>query len=483
MFHPSPGPFGLQIAPMVPYPQPQLQQPPQPEVFSIRWKGYGENLFTQVGGYHNNPEFSDVVLASEDGVTKIQCHKLVLASASNYIRHLLIEENDSSVIILPDVSGEVLKLLTRYMYFGEVSVHVLMIQEFVEAAKNLGLKGLDMAAPRSDQYNNEASALSFLSNAAATFAAAHQQRVAEQHHMTPPPPPPPPTFVPAPPTCERQVAAPFANGLSMLAQAALSPAKLNISRERLYNYLPATADLSRRLSLPGGPMVVRKRLPSSESSTATSSGMSYMTGTSGCNDENSPLNQDDAGGNSAINLSVKKEQVMQMCPADSPSPIDMTVHAFPQQHPPPPDVTMLIKQQQQQMAAAAAMAMAQQHQEVKTAPPAKKRRTKKQVAAAAAAAAVPAASPPHEVGQVEAAQAAGPSAAGGNGTEKWKSRQPRPCDHCDRIFSNKFNLKQHIMNMHTPGGTVSCELCKKRVKNKWYLRRHQVTHHNAPLKK
>ena len=31
---------------------------------------------------------------------------------------------------------------------------------------------------------------------------------------------------------------------------------------------------------------------------------------------------------------------------------------------------------------------------------------------------------------------------GGNGTEKWKSRQPRACDHCDRIFSNKFNLKQ-----------------------------------------
>jgi hypothetical protein len=26
-------------------------------------------------------------------------------------------------------------------------------------------------------------------------------------------------------------------------------------------------------------------------------------------------------------------------------------------------------------------------------------------------------------------------------------------------------------------------LCDKRVKNKWYLRRHQVTHHNAPLKK
>lgn len=37
--------------------------------------------------------------------------------------------------------------------------------------------------------------------------------------------------------------------------------------------------------------------------------------------------------------------------------------------------------------------------------------------------------------------------------------------------------------MHTPGRTVVCDLCEKKVKNKWYLRRHKVTHHNAPLKK
>ena len=42
---------------------------------------------------------------------------------------------------------------------------------------------------------------------------------------------------------------------------------------------------------------------------------------------------------------------------------------------------------------------------------------------------------------------------------------------------------QHILNMHTVGGDVRCDKCNKTVKNKWYLRRHQVTHHNAPLKK
>lgn len=46
-----------------------------------------------------------------------------------------------------------------------------------------------------------------------------------------------------------------------------------------------------------------------------------------------------------------------------------------------------------------------------------------------------------------------------------------------------FLSLQHILNMHSKGGEVKCELCGKMVKNKWYMRRHNVTHHGAPLKK
>ncbi|KAG7157083.1 Zinc finger protein 770-like [Homarus americanus] len=65
----------------------------------------------------------------------------------------------------------------------------------------------------------------------------------------------------------------------------------------------------------------------------------------------------------------------------------------------------------------------------------------------------------------------------------WNSRQPGICPICNRVFSNKFNLKQHIINIHTKGEGVECDLCHKKCKNKWYLRRHQVTHHGAPLKR
>ena len=32
------------------------------------------------------------------------------------------------------------------------------------------------------------------------------------------------------------------------------------------------------------------------------------------------------------------------------------------------------------------------------------------------------------------------------GDKAWKSRQPRSCGHCGRVFSNKFNLKQVTYN-------------------------------------
>lgn len=68
-------------------------------------------------------------------------------------------------------------------------------------------------------------------------------------------------------------------------------------------------------------------------------------------------------------------------------------------------------------------------------------------------------------------------------SRQWSSRQPRVCPICNGLFSNKFNLKQHIVNVHTNSAGVECTLCKKVCKNKWYRRRHEVVVHGAPLKR
>ena len=76
-------------------------------------------------------------------------------------------------------------------------------------------------------------------------------------------------------------------------------------------------------------------------------------------------------------------------------------------------------------------------------------------------------------------------AANGSGhpRNRWRCMQPRLCNYCWKTFSNSFNLKQHIVNVHIQSQGVSCSLCDKVVKNKWYLRKHLVTAHGAPLKR
>ena len=72
---------------------------------------------------------------------------------------------------------------------------------------------------------------------------------------------------------------------------------------------------------------------------------------------------------------------------------------------------------------------------------------------------------------------------GGHPRNRWRCMQPRVCNYCWKTFSNSFNLKQHIVNVHVQSQGVACSLCEKVVKNKWYLRKHLVTAHGAPLKR
>lgn len=66
---------------------------------------------------------------------------------------------------------------------------------------------------------------------------------------------------------------------------------------------------------------------------------------------------------------------------------------------------------------------------------------------------------------------------------KWKCMLPQKCNLCFKTFSNAGNLRQHIMNVHTPGDPVTCDDCSKEFKNKEYLRKHQVIIHKVPLRK
>ena len=85
--------------------------------------------------------WTDLSLIGEDGF-KIQVHKVVLAAASSFIESLLKEADDQedTVVLVPNVAGWVLKLLVQTVYGGAaLDAWDPTNQLIVEAAEMLGL--------------------------------------------------------------------------------------------------------------------------------------------------------------------------------------------------------------------------------------------------------------------------------------------------------------------------------------------------------
>jgi len=89
---------------------------------------------------------------------------------------------------------------------------------------------------------------------------------------------------------------------------------------------------------------------------------------------------------------------------------------------------------------------------------------------AAAAAAVAAVAAGHHVG--------GGSSSGDETKGKpyhIKTKRPRSCPVCSRVYSNVSNLRQHMRLIHNPTAVI-CPVCQKRFNSDLYLKRHLSIH-------
>ena len=75
---------------------------------------------------------------------------MILSTCSTYFRALFatVAPHQYPVIVINDTSDEIMELLVRYMYSGQVSVTEEQLVPLVQAAKTLGIKGLvDVPVP------------------------------------------------------------------------------------------------------------------------------------------------------------------------------------------------------------------------------------------------------------------------------------------------------------------------------------------------
>lgn len=110
--------------------------------YYVKWDDFGGNITEYFKILRKTQRMFDVTFVTEDGV-HIQAHKIILSSASDYLRDILMENNTSSIIIyLWGINSVELERVLGFIYSGETFVAQEKVKEFVEICKVLQLKGL-----------------------------------------------------------------------------------------------------------------------------------------------------------------------------------------------------------------------------------------------------------------------------------------------------------------------------------------------------
>jgi len=402
------------------------------EHYCVRWKGFHSNIVSALEDLKTDEAFVDVSLSC-DGHT-IQGHKVILSACSPYFKKILRDNPcRHPVLILNDMDLEVLEALVTYMYHGTVSVPQNRLQSFLQTAEALKIKGIVDTSSDSEL------------------------------------PAEPLTRLPPVPVLARAPSLPLqhpAGDLSLLARAATEPqAQLEggpvagggVKRRKTAPRKLATYLTSNSNSPSQPPMEEEEEEREKENQDLLQGLINRENLLQQANKLMLPVNLSNNSNNKCptiTNFPASNNEPTSLdlsLPRSSP-PRPSSAASSPPASPPSSTLSLLSSLQQQPSATSASSPLNLLHVDG--------------VSAADQMAAL--------LGPEQMAALLGPS---------WKSRQPRMCQYCQRMFSNKFNLKQHILNMHTVGRELACEICQKKVKNKWYLRRHHVTHHGAPLKK
>ena len=124
-----------------------------PENFVLKWKDFGDNIFSSFQELRRSSDFSDVTLVSSDG-ERVQAHQLILSLSSEFFKQALPNQHQHQpyhpmLVYMRGVDSVSLSHLVNFFYHGEVKIEQDLLASFLALAQELGVKGLtnDMNTP------------------------------------------------------------------------------------------------------------------------------------------------------------------------------------------------------------------------------------------------------------------------------------------------------------------------------------------------
>ena len=113
------------------------------ECLQMSWSSHSNNFKTVLKDLHQVESLSDVTLVCNDG-TEIMAHKFVLIGSSPVFRSMLYRssQRDRTIMYLRGVSRIELEWVLQFMYLGQTQVPPTKLQNFMDLAKDLKMKGM-----------------------------------------------------------------------------------------------------------------------------------------------------------------------------------------------------------------------------------------------------------------------------------------------------------------------------------------------------
>ena len=108
----------------------------------LKWNDFQINMTSSIQTLKNNQELTDVTLVCEDN-QRIEAHKVIVSSASNFFRSILTENDHSHPLIyMRGVQVRYLQYVLDFIYKGETNVLQGDLNNFLQLSKELELTGL-----------------------------------------------------------------------------------------------------------------------------------------------------------------------------------------------------------------------------------------------------------------------------------------------------------------------------------------------------
>ena len=122
------------------------------EKFCLKWNDFETNISSLFGSMREDQDFSDVTLAVDGGIN-IEAHKVILAASSSLFSTLLKQNKHTHPLLyMRGIQTKQLNAVVDFIYHGEVNILQEDLDDFLNLAKELQLKGLNNPKEANEEH-------------------------------------------------------------------------------------------------------------------------------------------------------------------------------------------------------------------------------------------------------------------------------------------------------------------------------------------